>query len=141
MALYCLFTKNKDMTLPTKKQISPYSLRFTPEERARLDKDAAGMSLADYIRSRLFDESMPKRRTRNKFPVKDHQALARVLAEIGQSRMPSNLNQLAKAVNCGSLEVSPEFEKAILNACGDIRWMRHALMAALGIIPESHHDP
>ena len=132
--------KVKDMPAPKKKQIPPFSLRLTPEERTQLEKDAAGMSLGAYIRSRLFETSTPKRRTRNKYPVKDHQELAKVLGELGRSRLANNMNQLAKAVNKGILEVTPETEQAISNGSSDIRWMRHVLMAALGLIVEKDHD-
>lgn len=128
------------MTRLIKKQTLPFSLRLTPEERAQLEKDASGTSLGAYIRSRLFDTSLPKRRTRGKHPVKDHQELAKVLGELGHSRLANNLNQLARAANSGSLEVSPDTEKSLLNACGDIRWMRHVLMSALGLMPENHND-
>ena len=124
-----------------KKQLSPFSLRFTLEERAQLEREAIGLSIGAYIRSRLFDESIPKRRTRSKHPVKDHQELAKVLAELGRSRLANNLNQLAKAANSGSLEVTPDTEQALKQACSDIRWMRHVLMTALGLTPESRHDP
>jgi len=67
---FCL--EKEKMADQPKKQISPFSLRFTFEERAQLEKDAAGMSLGAYIRSRIFDENLPKRRTRGKHPVKDH---------------------------------------------------------------------
>ncbi len=128
------------MTKQTPKTLPPFSLRFTPEERAQLDKDSVGMALGAYIRSRIFDETLPKRRTRNKHPVKDYEELAKVLAELGRSRLANNLNQLAKATNTGSLEVSPETERAIQDACADIRWMRHVLMVALGLQPENHDD-
>ena len=128
------------MTVTTKKQTPPFSLRLTPEERVQLEKDAAGMSLGGYIRSRLFDGNLPKRRTRNKKPVKDHKELAKVLGELNHARIANNLNQLAKAANSGSLEVSSNTEKALQEACADVRWMRHVLMAALGLMPENNHD-
>ncbi len=128
------------MSSKEKKQLPPFSLRFTLEERAQLEQDAVGLSLGAYIRSRLFDESFPMRRTRGKHPVKDHQELAKVLAELGRSRLANNLNQLAKVANSGSLEVSPDTEQAIQHACSDIRWMRHVLMSALGLMPENRHD-
>ena len=135
-----LLRNTKDMPASNKKTLPPFSLRLTPEERAQLENDAAGMSLGAYIRSRLFDSSVPKRRIRNKFPVKDHHKLAKVLGELGRSRMANNLNQLAKAVNRGILDVTPETEQAIRNSCSDIRWMRHVLMAAMGLIEEKNHD-
>lgn len=82
-------------------QPNPFSLRLSFEERARLEDDAAGISLGAYIRERLLGEDAEPRKTRGKFPVKDHEALGRVLAALGSSRLSSNLNQLAKAVNTG----------------------------------------
>lgn len=88
----------------------PFSLRLTFEERAALEKAAAGMPLGAYIRSRLFDGRIPQRRTRGKFPVKDHAALGQVLGQLGKSRPANNLNQLARAANTGSLPVTPDTE-------------------------------
>ena len=122
------------------KPLPSFYLRFTLEERAQLERDAVGLSLGAYIRSCLFDESLPKRRTRGKHPVKDHHALAQVLGELGQSRLANNLNQLAKAANSGSLEGTPDTEQALKHACADIRWMRHVLMSSLGLLPENGHD-
>jgi hypothetical protein len=123
-----------------KKQNPPFSLRFTFEERAQLERDSAGMSLGAYIRSRIFDENLPKRRTRGKHPVKDHKELGKLLGELGRSKIANNLNQLAKAANSGSLEVSPDTEQAIQEGCSEINWMRHTLISALGLGPENDDD-
>jgi hypothetical protein len=96
-----------------KENPTPFSLRLTFEERAALEKKAAGMALGAYIRERLLGEDAVPRRSRGKFPVKEHEALGRVLATLGQSRLSSNLNQLARAANTGSLPVSPDTEVAL----------------------------
>lgn len=111
----------------------PFSLRFTFEERAALDRAADGMPLGAYIRSRLFNGEVTPRRTRNKHPVKDHQALGQVLGELGRSRLANNLNQLARAANSGSLPVTPETEAAIREACASVGTIRASLMTALGL--------
>lgn len=121
------------MTPSGPKKPSPFSLRLTFEERAALEQDAADMPLGAYIRSRVFDQSRPPRRTRGKRPVKDHAELAALVAALGNSRLSSNVNQLARAVNSGSLPVTPDTEKAIKDACADIAWMRIALMKSLGL--------
>lgn len=112
---------------------SPISIRITPEERNALEKRAAGVTLSTYIRLQLFGEGVSARRTRNRAPVKDEKALAKVLGALGNSRIPNNLNQLAKAVNIGSLPVTPETESALQSACRDIRAIKRLLMTALGI--------
>jgi len=110
---------------------SPFSLRLTFEERAQLEQDAAGMALGAYVRERLFGDNVAPRKTRGKFPVKDHEALGRVLAALGASRVSNNLNQLAKAVNTGSLPATPETELDLVEACAAIQDMRRDLLSAL----------
>lgn len=110
----------------------PFSLRLTFEERARLLDLAGGAPLGAYIRERLLTDVVSARRAR-KSPVRDGEALAKVLACLGQSRLSSNLNQLAKAVNTGSLPVTPETEQSLVAACEEVRQMRQALIAALGL--------
>jgi hypothetical protein len=75
----------------------------------------------------------PLRVARRRTPVKDHQALAEVLACLGSSRIANNLNQLAKAANSGSLYFDQGTKAALNAACGDIRAMRQLLMQGLGM--------
>jgi hypothetical protein len=96
------------MTDKRKTYPPPFSLRLTFEERAMLETAAAGMPVGAYIREKLFGPDASHRKTRGKAPVKDHQALARVLGALGGSRLASNLNQLAKAAHMGALPVSAE---------------------------------
>lgn len=114
---------------------APFSLRLTHEERSRLEYDAGDQPIGAYIRSKLFDGAQPRQRRRQKRPVKDHQALGKLLGELGKSRLANNLNQLAKAANSGSLPVTSDTQKALNDACADIRWLRQSLMEALGLQP------
>jgi hypothetical protein len=107
----------------------PFSLRLSFQERARLQQLADGEPLGSYIRDRLLSDA-PKRRT---MTVHDREALTRVLGMLGQSRLSSNLNQLAKAANTGSLPVTPETEAALMHASLEVMAMRRMLMRALGL--------
>ena len=118
------------------KPLHPVSLRMTFEQKAQLERDAAGMSVAAYIRWRLFNPDSPPPRTRGKFPVKDHQALTKLLALLGQSRLANNVNQLAKAAHSGSLPLSPDTERALKEAASDIAEMRRLLLEALNMEPD-----
>jgi Bacterial mobilisation protein (MobC) len=111
----------------------PFSLRLTFEERAKLERDAAGMSLGAYIRARMLDPDTIAPRKRGKFPVKDHRTLAQLLAMLGQSRLANNVNQLARAANTGSLPVTPETEEALLTAVREVTHMRALLIEALNV--------
>lgn len=114
---------------------APFSLRLTQDERARLDQLRGSKSLGAHIRERLFGEDAEPRKRDGKGAVQDAEALGRVLGALGQSRLSSNLNQLAKAVNSGSLPVSPETESDIVEACRDIAAIRADLLRALGKSP------
>lgn len=120
---------NKNNGIPT-----PFSLRLTFEERVALEKEAGNKPLGAYIRSKLFCGAENPRRTRSRTrkPLKDDKALGELLGKLGQSRLASNINQLAKATNSGSLPVTPDTEKALKDACDDVRAMRILLMQALG---------
>ena len=124
------------MTDDKGKYAPPFSLRFTVEERLKLDADAGDLAIAEYIRSQLFQN--PSKRLRPfRRPIQDGKALGEVLAALGRSRLSSNLNQLAKAVHSGSLPVTPETEKAILDAVKEVHDMSSRLVKALGL-PEDN---
>lgn len=110
----------------------PFSLRLTIDERKRLDQMAGNQPLGSYIRNRLFNEHVEKRRTVKK-PSPDSAMLALLLSELGQSRLASNINQLAKAANMGTLDITPEIEREIEQACSEIQAMRALLITALGV--------
>lgn len=114
----------------------PFSLRLTFEERAALEDAAGEMPLGAFIRSRLLGDQVEKPRRKRRAPVEDKKALGQVLGELGKSRIANNLNQMARAVNSGSLHVTPEAEAAILEACADVRHMRMELLKALGVQQE-----
>ena len=113
---------------------APFSLRLSQDERARLLLEAGDQTLGAYIRERLFGDSLPKRRPHRRRPIKDEQALAQALGQLGNSHLANNLNQLAKAANTGSLSVSRETEEALRQAIDDVHAMRRMLMQALGLL-------
>lgn len=113
----------------------PFSLRLTYEERARLEQDAAGKPLGAYIREQLLGDDVSPRKKIGNRPVQDQEALGRVLGALGGSRLSSNLNQLAKAVNTGSLPVTPETEADLREACREVVKIRRDLIRALDIVP------
>lgn len=110
----------------------PFSLRLTYEERALLEAEAGGKPLGAYIRERILGDKASARTRRGNSPVKDKEALGRVMGALGASRLSANLNQLARAVNSGSLPVTPETETELKNACKEVADMRADLLRALG---------
>lgn len=118
-----------------KKTPAPFSLRLSADERARLEAEAGGKPLGAYIRERLLGPNADKRRIQRK-PRIDEQKIAIVLAELGRSRLSSNLNQLAKSANMGTIDISRDVEQELKDACGAVLAMRDALIIALGLKPE-----
>ena len=119
-----------------KQGTAPFSLRLTPEERRSLEDRAGRQPLGVYIRERLFaDEGGKSKRQRaaRRPSVQNEQALAQVLALLGQSRLASNLNQLARATNSGALPVNPDTESALAAASADVAAIKAMVMQALGI--------
>lgn len=114
----------------------PFSLRLTFEERAKLDMLRGSMPLGRYIREQVLGDNAAPRKKRGRYPVKDHEALGRVLGALGSSRLSSNLNQLARASNTGSLPVTLETENELRQACADVQAMRQDLLRALGSLSE-----
>jgi hypothetical protein len=110
---------------------SPFSVRLSESERARLILEAAGIPLGTYIKVKALGAPLPARRSG--LGIEDRTSLAKVLALLGTSHLASNLNQLAKAVNSGSLPLTPETEAELLATMQAVREMRALLMRALGL--------
>ena len=119
------------------KKPAPFSLRLSPEERARLLAEAKGAPLGAYIKAKVLGDTQPLRLRRSGLPVEDRKALAQALALLGRARLANNLNQLAHAANIGALPVDPETVSDINAALADVRAIRCHLMAALGLKPEA----
>lgn len=117
----------------TPRAAKPFSIRLTEDERGTLLSRAGRVPLGTFIRDLLLDGNVQAKRRRSLSPVKDHEALARVLALLGASRIASNLNQLAKAANTGVLPVGPDTEADLREACAAVVAMRAALMKALDL--------
>lgn len=115
-----------------KKRRAPFSLALASEERARLEAAAGELPLGTYIKGRLFEDlpAVPRQNRRSKT---DREALAKALGMLGQSRLSSNMNQIARSANRGLLPLTPELIKDLNAACEEIRIMRVLLVEALGV--------
>ena len=109
----------------------PVSIRFSYRQIDILNREANGKPFGPFVRSLIFEDDGSLRPHKVR-PVDDPQALAQALGLLGQSRIASNLNQLAKVANSGALPVTPETCRKLDQACEDVREMRSLLMKALG---------
>ncbi len=124
--------QSKPSKASPRREMSPFTLRLTREERDRLEKLAAGMTLSAYVRACVFAEDAKLRKTRPADAMADKKAVAEVLALLGQSRIASNLNQLAHHANLGILIEDADTKAQIVEANAHLLAIRSALMQALG---------
>lgn len=108
------------------------SLRLSAKEHQRLCDAIGNITLSDYIRATLFNQPLKTVRTRGARPVQDHKILSELIGMFGQSRIPQNLNQIAKAVNTGLVLMPDDTTQALNEACADLRDMRQMMTQALG---------
>jgi len=121
---------------PTKQtaKFSPIvSMRVSKEERAQLEREAAGTPLSAYLRERLLGQAVTPRKTLGKFPVKDHEALACVLGRLGRSEVYNNLHRLLLTVEEGRVPLEPDIERELRRSCAEVAAMRADLVRALGL--------
>lgn len=101
-------------------------VRVTDEERAAIaaKADAAGLTLAAYLRAAALGSPGP--RARRRLPV-SHVALRQLLGELG--RVGNNVNQIARALNSGEAADVVELREAL----AAYLQLRNAILAALGM--------
>lgn len=112
------------------------TLRLSEEELNSLQNAAAGMTLGAHVRERLFGKTASLRKVRNPSPVKDQQALARVLGLLGQSSIAADLRTLAHEARCGSILLDDVTYAKIDTACAHVENMRNHLIEVLGLIEQ-----
>ncbi len=115
------------------KQPPPFSIRFSWDQRAELDRLSDGQSWGGYIKDALFVKKQRPHYNRQTSKIQDRKILAKLLGALGQSRIASNINQLAKAANSGSLPVNVEVVNAIMSAVKTIEWMKITLIEGMGL--------
>ena len=118
------------------KRATPFSLRLSVDERAQLEAEAGRQPLGSYIRERLLGPDAAPRRRQHR-PQIDDEKLGRVLAALGASRLSQNLNQLAKASNMGTPDITYDTDRELQDACTQIAEIRALLVEALGLAPKA----
>lgn len=116
-----------------RKRTPPVSVRFSDDERAWLEQQAAGRPLSAVIREAVLTGRGTTRTPRRRMPVKDHEALARLLGLLGRSEIGQKLGGILLAVKLGELHLDDEARQNLREACSDVATMRRDLVKALGL--------
>ncbi|MBL4813277.1 MAG: plasmid mobilization relaxosome protein MobC [Rhodobacteraceae bacterium] len=93
--------------------------------------------MSAYIRACNFSVETKRRKKRPKNVIEDKKAAAEALALLGQSRIASNLNQLAHHANISALTVGAVEKEQFAEANAHLAAIRGLLMQALG---KAHAD-
>jgi len=109
------------------KKTAPFSVRLTLDERAYLEQQAGTQHLGAFIRDQLLNKKAKKRRVLRK-PKIDDKNLAMVLSLLGDQRIASNLNQLARHANMGTLDFDDQILEQIQEACAAMIAVRNYLL-------------
>ena len=128
----------KDFNKAKKANPSPISIYFNWSQLDELDAMRQGQKRGTFIKEAVFSAG---KRLIKRYAETDRILIAKVLAALGKSRISSNINQLAKAANSGSLPVNEEVQKALLDACITIEWMKVTLIKAMGVKPQRPAPP
>jgi hypothetical protein len=131
-ALTPAFSRASNAGAGKRRALAPFTLRLTVAERKRLEELAAGMTLSAYVRACVFADDIRLRKQRPSDKIAEKKASAEALALLGQSRIASNLNQLAHHANLGILIVGPEEKAQIAEANEHLLAIRTLLMRDLG---------
>lgn len=116
----------------------PVSVRLSWDEYEQLRRDAGALSMAAFIRLRLFGkgEIAGNRKAyaiKKPSPSAELTMIGQILGRLGTLGMATSLADIAAAANTGALPVSPEMEDEIHDACDAVRDIRARLITALGV--------
>ncbi|MFQ3247699.1 MAG: phosphopantothenate synthetase [Arenicella sp.] len=109
-------------------ETKPFCIRLTDEEKTHLKKQAANESLSTWAREQLLGVKAHKRRVVRQ-PKVDDKNLAMVLSLFGDQRIASNLNQLARHANMGTLDFDDNILEQIQEACAAMVAIRDYLLS------------
>lgn len=116
----------------------PVTVRLSQAEYDRLKHDAGVLTMAAYIRLKLFGEGeiAPHRKPYTRkatSPSAELAMIGKMLGSLGQSEIAANLAEIAKAARIGALPVTPDVEAEVRVACEAVQDMRTRLIEALGV--------
>lgn len=126
------FNDHAKATKPRKvghKRTSPLCIRFSPSERAYLEKLAGKKPVGTYIRDMVLDDSVKaKRRIIAKQPEETQKLISRVFSAWVNTRFPHNITQLLLATQSSPQMFTSELCMIVLGAGNDVQAIRQTLI-------------
>jgi len=128
-----IFETMTDRPNDIRQPIRSVRLREGQDPILRAAAAAHGLSVNAYILWRVFEPASPLPKPRRRLSRLDEQFAAQALALLGQSRIPNNLNQMARLANVGALDLTPEVLADLEAALQHVRDIRNVTYRALGL--------
>ena len=122
----------KPLILPT----APFSVRFTNEERVQLQTRARHQPLGTFIREAALLRAgvAVKQSAVLRIPTDADRQLAQALSALGRDGLAASISSMARSAQSGLLIITPETDRLLLEACGDIREVRDQVLAYLRLL-------
>jgi len=116
------------------KQASPYSIRFTIEERKLFDEMAKQMDMkrAEFLRLKLFSGTVlanVARRTSDK--QQPNTNLTQIIKLFEQTHISHDLNQMTRSIHMGTFQLNPDIFMQIEAIYTSIMWIQRTLLKGL----------
>lgn len=111
-------------------ETKPFCIRLTDDERGELEDRAGKLPLGTWAREELLGAKAQKRKKRPRLrqPKATDKNVALVLALLGDQRIASNLNQMARHANMGTLDFDDHVLDQIVEACAAMVAIRKYLL-------------
>ncbi len=121
------------MSFDTKRK--PYSILMSEAERHHIARKAAplGITVPEFMRLSSLNQDITKALAIKDKKQADREAAALLMTALARSNIPSNLNQIAKAIHTGTLTFSIDTDKQLLEACSMVREIRNTLIIRQGL--------
>jgi len=111
---------------------TPFSIRLTPAEKARLREDATGEPLGTYVKKTLFAPTT-KAAARRRMIDEHSKLIGQVLAMVGSSGIADALTTMALTIQSGTFEDEEDIKTALNKAESELSDIRTTLLKALGM--------
>lgn len=109
------------------------TLRFKPDEYAVLKAKAGDRALSSYVREVVLEKAAQRRKNIKAAPSKDRQALAQVLALLGQNELVRDFRRVSRHVEDGLVFANEETQSQLNDTEELLARIHQLLMRALGV--------
>ena len=119
--------------MPDKTPDTRVTVRYAQAEYALLKEKAGDRPISTFIRELTLGEAAERRALPSKAPIKDHVALARVLAQLGQNQLVADFKSVSGQVDDGVLIVEEDVAGSFERIETTLSLIHQLLMNALGV--------